>query len=79
MLHSTVNHSLHFKDPITGVCTNSIEGTWAAMKGVIPKRKRTEEMIEPFLFEYMWRANNKEDLWSRFILALRDYVDNVTD
>jgi len=79
MLHGTVNHSEHFKDPVTGVCTNSIEGTWAAMKWVIPKRKRTLDMIEPYLFEYMWRANHSEDLWARFLLAIRDYVENVTE
>jgi hypothetical protein len=27
--HGTVNHSLHFKDPESGVCTNGVEGFWS--------------------------------------------------
>ncbi|GFQ97568.1 putative transposase-like protein [Trichonephila clavata] len=31
-IHLRVNHSLTFKDPETGAHTNSIEGTWSAIK-----------------------------------------------
>jgi len=47
MIHATVNHSLHFKDPETGVHTNSIEGTWHGMKNKINKRNRTMTLITP--------------------------------
>lgn len=35
MLHDTVNHTYHFVDPLTGVHTNTIEGTWHAVKSRI--------------------------------------------
>lgn len=53
--HQTVNHSQNFRNPITGVHTNSIEGSWSAVKNVVPKRNRTKIGIKTFLdklFEY---------------------------
>ncbi|KAA8494427.1 Transposable element Tc3 transposase [Porphyridium purpureum] len=34
--HYTVNHEMHFKDPVTGVHTNTGEGTWRAVKATMP-------------------------------------------
>ena len=34
--HITVNHSKIFKDPITGACTNKIEGAWAHLLHFLP-------------------------------------------
>jgi len=31
-VHRTVNHSRHFRDPVTGVCTNHVEAYWSAVK-----------------------------------------------
>ncbi|GBL63928.1 hypothetical protein AVEN_221020-1 [Araneus ventricosus] len=31
-VHYTVKHSQNFKDPVTGVHTNGIEGTWSAIR-----------------------------------------------
>lgn len=41
--HLTVNHSENFKDPHTGVHTNTIEGTWNGLKMQIKPRNRTSE------------------------------------
>ncbi|GBN17481.1 hypothetical protein AVEN_112070-1 [Araneus ventricosus] len=37
-VHHTINHSKNFKDPITGVHTNGIEGTWGAIKADFRKQ-----------------------------------------
>jgi len=70
--HQTVNHSKTFKDPVTGAETNTIEGNWAAIKYGIPKRNRTEKLVEPYLWEFMWRRKNNAALWDAFIYALSD-------
>lgn len=41
--HGTVNHSEHFKDPITKVHTNNIESLWNAVKQSIPIRNRNKK------------------------------------
>ena len=44
-----VNHSKAFKDPVTGVHTNRIEGKWKWLKSGIPhgaRRRDVEEYIQ---------------------------------
>jgi transposase-like protein len=70
--HLTVNHSQHFTDPETNVNTNTIEGTWSAIKAKIPIRCRTEELIEPHLWEFIWRRKNHTNLWNALLSALAE-------
>jgi len=70
--HHTVNHSTNFRDPATGACTNTIEGTWAGIKVGIPARNRTEDNMQDQLLEFLWRRKNANNLWGGFINALRD-------
>lgn len=35
--HGKVNHSKHFKDPETGVHTNTIESNWRSVKASLPR------------------------------------------
>jgi transposase-like protein len=69
--HQTVNHSAHFRDPQTGVHTNTIEGTWNGLKLNCPIRNRVEGRVEKHLFEFIWRRQQKYNLWIGFINALK--------
>lgn len=71
-VHSTVNHSKHFKDPDTNCCTNRIEGTWNGLKPAIRPRNRAKEGLSEHLFEFLWRRKNSCHLWSAFIHALKE-------
>jgi hypothetical protein len=71
--HLRVNHSETFVDENTGACTNTIEGTWAGLKGKIPIRNRTSN-CENNLWEFIWRRTHSNDLWSGFLEALDKMV-----
>ena len=70
--HMTVNHSRHFRDLITGVHTNTMEGTWNRIKQVIRPRNRVANEMEEHLWEFIWRRKNKDNLWEALIAALKD-------
>jgi transposase-like protein len=65
--HHTVNHSIHFRDPQTGVDINTIEGTWNGLKMNCPARSR----VENHLFEFIWRHQQRYNHWIGFINALK--------
>lgn len=71
MAHATVNHSQCFRDPITGVHTNTIEGTWNGLKMSIPPRNRNEDLIDDHLLVFIWRRNNDSNLWPALLIALK--------
>ncbi len=55
-VHGTVNHSQNFVDPITGVCTNSVEAYWMRAKRKFKNTSGTvEAMIPSNLDEFMFR------------------------
>ena len=53
--HLTVNHSKTFKDPITGVTTNKIEGAWAHLRRFLPSTGVRDRFIEDFLAAFIMR------------------------
>ena len=73
--HFPVNHKKHYKDPRTGACTNTIEGKWNNLKKKIPRQAfRTDEVLQEYLGEQMWRHQNKGHLWEAAIEALKSYA-----
>ena len=53
--HETVNHSLHFRDPETGVYTNGIEGMWGNTKLKLQYMNGTaKDLLLDYLSEFMW-------------------------
>lgn len=69
--HFTVNHTLHFKDPDSGVHTNTIEGSWNGMKLAIARRARNSECLQERLLEFIWRRKNIGGLWSALLVAMK--------
>ena len=54
--HHTVNHSLHFVDPVTGVHTQNIESYWARCKRKFKRIKGVDEdQLPSYLDEFLWR------------------------
>lgn len=49
-----VNHSLTFKDPDTGACTNKIEASWRAAKSVTTSAGRKSTHVAGNLAKYMF-------------------------
>ena len=68
--HKTVNHSLHYVDPVTKTHTNTIEGFWNGLKLSIKPRNRVKK-IKKCLREIIWRRQHKHHLWPAFLDALR--------
>ena len=56
-MHGVVNHSLGFKDPSTGIHTNTIEGCWSGIKPSVALRGRTKDKINLYLIRFMLLRN----------------------
>ncbi|CAG7816161.1 unnamed protein product [Allacma fusca] len=78
--HQTVNHSLNFVNPETGVHTQAIEAAWSRVKKFL---RRKDVMTVPedrkasYLDEYMWRQfyENKKNAGETFYFLLRHLAE----
>ena len=53
-----VNHKENFKDPITFVHTNKIEGNWNALKMFLRKNNvKSREWVESYVHEWCFKRN----------------------
>ena len=71
MRHRVVNHSKAFVIPKTQIHTNTIEGTWSAMKSKISCRDYSLPIIEFCVAEFVWRRLHHENLWEDFLKCLK--------
>jgi hypothetical protein len=69
LAHFNVNHSVEFKNSITGVHTNTINGYWNGIKLCLSARNRTKDAIGPHLHAHIWRRKNKGSEWSALLEA----------
>ena len=68
--HGTVNHSLNFVDPETGVHTNKIESTWWAVKRSLPPTHTRKANLVNHFGEYIWRRRQRRQV--SFLKAIVD-------
>ena len=71
--HRTVNHSLHFKDPVTGVHTNNIESYWCRIKTKLKRMRGChKDQLPSYLDEFMWRERHGKTPRQAFDSICRD-------
>ena len=75
--HLTVNHSLNFVDPDTGVHMQGTENTWWGVKRSMPRTGTSKDLFDSYLQEWLWRQHYKSDKFGNIIDHLVDLY-NVT-
>ena len=69
--HFTINHSLNFKDPETGVDTNKVESMWRTAKRTCPEYNRQEDHFLGYLALFILRQKwkDEDDSFVKFMTA----------
>ena len=73
-IHETVNHSIEFVDPETGVHTQNIESFWNKVKMIIKKSKGIiGYKLTEFLKEIMFKENIYRNNFEEIINLIKNY------
>ena len=68
--HGTVNHSVTFVDPTTGVHTQNVESYWCRVKTKLKRMRGCHaHQLPSYLDEFMWRE--------RYGKIARDALENI--
>jgi len=71
--HQTVNHSLHFVNPGTGVNTNTVENMWRCVKDKFKRTHSTSQVrITSYLQGFLWRRqHSRDDCFESAVVLMR--------
>ena len=75
--HSTVNHTEHFVDPISGANTQKVERAWKEGKIWLKRVRRPSTLFQSHLHEIAWRMNNRNSengLMSAFLAGVKKHL-----
>ena len=76
-IHRTVNHSTNFVDPVSGACTNGVEGMWSNLKSKLKSIRGSQgELKFQHLAEIVFRKNMGWCWQPRLENFLRPYLDH---
>ena len=71
--HMTVNHSVCFVDPATGVHTQNVESYWNRVKTKLKRMKGCDsQQLSSYLDEFMWRERHGRNATAAYDAILGD-------
>eukprot|EP00116_Pleurobrachia_bachei_P008235 sb/3468497/ len=72
--HSSVNHTLYFKDPVTGVHTNRCEGLWKHIRESVTGSRTLEDSFVDFMMRRRFTTGGNARGRDRTVLIFNGYL-----